>query len=157
MPARVVIYLGCGVTPAARCGLPEALGARATPRRHSRARLCLALLPTGVAWPRRLPDAPVGSYPTFSPLPAPALAQAAGGLFLWPCPRGCPLPGVTRRRALWSADFPRRPEPPRPPGRPEAVHILAYWPFGCQPAFLKFRHELGHEVEPNQQRRLGLV
>jgi hypothetical protein len=30
-----------------------------------------------------------------------------GGLSLWPDPSGCPVPGVTRRLALWSADFPR--------------------------------------------------
>jgi hypothetical protein len=30
-----------------------------------------------------------------------------GGLFLWSDPSGCPVPGVTRRLALWSADFPR--------------------------------------------------
>ncbi len=29
--------------------------------------LCLTLLPAGVAWPRPLLGAPVGSYPTFSP------------------------------------------------------------------------------------------
>src|SRR5512143_2908763 len=28
------------------------------------------------------------------------------GLFLWPYPSGCPVPGVTRHLALWSADFP---------------------------------------------------
>ncbi len=48
---------------------------------------CLALLPTGVAWPRRLPGAPVVSYTTFSPLPDLAIR---GGLFLWPCPRVTP-------------------------------------------------------------------
>ncbi len=45
---------------------------------------CLALLPAGVAWPPRLPGAPVVSYTTFSPLPGLA---TCGGLFLWPCPR----------------------------------------------------------------------
>jgi len=29
------------------------------------------------------------------------------GLFLWSDPSGCPVPGVTRHLALWSADFPR--------------------------------------------------
>ena len=29
------------------------------------------------------------------------------GMFLWPDPAGCPTPGVTRRHALWSTDFPR--------------------------------------------------
>src|SRR5690606_39222165 len=32
-----------------------------------------------------------------------------GGMFLWPDLAGCPAPGVTRHRALWSADFPRHP------------------------------------------------
>jgi hypothetical protein len=31
---------------------------------------------------------------------------ARGCLFLWPDPAGFPAPGVTRHRALWSADFP---------------------------------------------------
>ncbi len=54
-----------------------------------------------------------------------AAAQAAGGLFLWPYPRGYPLPGVTRRHALWSADFPRQPfRLPRPPGRPKASAVI---------------------------------
>ncbi len=48
---------------------------------------CLVLLPTGVAWPRRLPGAPVVSYTTFSPLPG---LTTCGGLFLWPCPRVSP-------------------------------------------------------------------
>ncbi len=67
------------------------------------------------AWPcsrRGLPGrahywtTPVVSYTTFSPSPC-------GCLFLWPDPAGnrwvspAPAPGVTRRRALWSADFPR--------------------------------------------------
>jgi len=30
-----------------------------------------------------------------------------GGMSLWPYPAGCPAPGVTRHRALWSADFPQ--------------------------------------------------
>ncbi len=47
--------------------------------------------------------------PPFHPCPHPGCGpRAAGGLFLWPCPRGYPLPGFPRRRALWSADFPLR-------------------------------------------------
>jgi hypothetical protein len=40
--------------------------------------LCLALLPVGVTWPRRLPNAPVVSYTTFSPLrqPQPSYCNA---------------------------------------------------------------------------------
>ncbi len=29
------------------------------------------------------------------------------GLSLWPYPSGCPVPGIARHIALWSADFPQ--------------------------------------------------
>ncbi len=62
---------------------------------------------------------PVVSYTTFSPLPV-VSEEITGGMFLWPCPTGFPIPGVTRRHALWSADFPRHPNGvPRSPGLPE--------------------------------------
>ncbi len=71
-------------------------GAGHTPATQGRLRPCLALLPAAVAWPHGLPRVPVGSYPTFSPLPAPEdgchRLRAAGGLFLWP------LRGVTPAR-----------------------------------------------------------
>lgn len=76
---------------------------------HGRNRPCLALLPTGVTWPLALRRAPVVSYTTFSPSPT-----CVGCLFLWPFyPVGSrltavsPPRGTLRRRALWSADFPR--------------------------------------------------
>jgi hypothetical protein len=80
---------------------------------------CLTLLLVGVTWPRALPPAPVVSYTTFSPLPTylhPPLNSriwgrwegVVGGLFLWPNPSGCPVPGVARHHAPWSADFPRQ-------------------------------------------------
>ena len=75
---------------------------------------CLALLPAGVTWPPALLRTPVVSYTTFSPLPSPptALPEGEGGggkavFFCGPDPAGCPVPGFPRRRALWSADFPR--------------------------------------------------
>jgi hypothetical protein len=97
------------------CG-PCGLGGE--PPLPSRDYLCLTLLQAGVAWPQTLPPAPVVSYTTFSPLPpAPAHlhqiqkfgggVKVGGGLFLWPDPSGCPVPGVSRHLALWSADFPR--------------------------------------------------
>ena len=48
--------------------------------------------------------------------------RSLGGLFLWPDPTGYPSPGVTRHRALWSADFPQLwlPEP-RSPERPRVI------------------------------------
>jgi hypothetical protein len=70
---------------------------------------CLALLPTGVAWPNALLRPPVVSYTTFSPSPGEHRLSPAftlGGLFLWPDPADSSAPGVTRRCALWSADFP---------------------------------------------------
>jgi len=76
------------------CSLPETKGRAA----H---RLCLALLPAGVAWPPTLLPTPVVSYTTFSLSPE-------GYLFLWPDPTDCSIPGFPRRRALWSADFPQR-------------------------------------------------
>ena len=47
----------------------------------------------------------------------------SGGLFLWPDPTGYPVPGITRRRAHWSADFPRlRQAEPRSPDQPGLSH-----------------------------------
>ena len=74
------------------------------------------------AWPcsrRGLPGSstllqmPVVSYTTFSPSPPRLLRGEGGCLFLWPLSGrlaplgGFPAPGAIRRRALWSADFPR--------------------------------------------------
>jgi len=86
---------------------------------------CLALLPAGVTWPAALLRLPVVSYTAFSPLPGLSV-QPFGGLFLWPDPTGCPVPGVTRRRALWSADFPQPCKPgPRSPDQPGS--FLSYY------------------------------
>ncbi len=73
---------------------PRLIAERAVPR------LCLTLLPAGVAWPPALLQTPVVSYTTFSPSPK-------GCLFLWPDPIDYSIPRFPRRRALWSADFPR--------------------------------------------------
>ena len=73
----------------------------------------LVLLPAGVTWPSTLLQMPVVFYTTFSPSPLSTLAGRGGCLFLWPssgrlAPHGgFPAPGAIRRRALWSADFPR--------------------------------------------------
>ncbi len=74
---------------------------------------CLALLPMADTWPPTLLPAPVVSYTTFSPLPG-SEPQVLGTcdpvapavIFCGPM-RGFARPGVTRHRALWSADFPR--------------------------------------------------
>ena len=51
---------------------------------------CLTLLPMGVAWPRRLPSAPVVSYTTFSPLRPECSRSRVRGLSLWSYPRVTP-------------------------------------------------------------------
>jgi len=72
--------------------------------KRAASRPCLALLPAGVTWPPALLRTPVVSYTTFSPSP---LHKAEAVCFCGPDPAGCPVPGFPRRRALWSADFPR--------------------------------------------------
>jgi hypothetical protein len=102
----MIIYLGCEL-PHASSGLPEAMD--------------LAVQVTGSHLPKGLPLldlAPRGGY-----LAAIITARAGGllhrlftltfhpwvecGLFLWPYPSGCPVPGISRHIALWSADFPQ--------------------------------------------------
>ena len=71
-------------------------------------------------------------YPGSGPSPNGKEAQEQGSdLFLWPSSGrlapcgGFPAPGAIRRRALWSADFPRpRRARPRPSNRPEAGFII---------------------------------
>ena len=100
-------------------------GDEQSPIVHRRFRPCLALLPAGVTWPAALLRPPVVFYTTFSPSPpppsykscdlreVPVRAQGVSCLFLWPSSGrlapcgGFPAPGAIRRRALWSADFPR--------------------------------------------------
>jgi len=106
---------------AAQCDLPEtgslitwesAYEDEQSPAIRGWLRLYLVLLPAGVTWPSTLLQMPVVFYTTFSPSPSP-LAEWAGCLFLWPLSGrlaplgGFPAPGAIRRRALWSADFPR--------------------------------------------------
>jgi hypothetical protein len=126
--AVAIISLGCAF-PHSSCGLPGTLAAVRTAARETsslpplqeRLYPCLALLPIGVTWPLTLLRAPVVSYtgPAYRP-PKKRLTPSShlftltqpkpGGLFLWPYPAGCPTPGITRHRALRSADFPQ----PRP-------------------------------------------
>lgn len=96
-------------------------------------RPCLTLLPAGVTRPPVLLRTPVVSYTTFSLSPRPPpLPMGEGwgeGLPVFcgpvrqvgpPRMRDRPAPGIIRRRALWSADFPRpRIARPRPPDQPE--------------------------------------
>jgi hypothetical protein len=44
-----------------------------------------------------------------------------GSLFLWPDPADCSAPGFPRRRALWSADFPRSRASARNRDRPASL------------------------------------
>ena len=106
---RSSLWDGCYHPP--RAAYPElwlnTTGRRAaSPPPFGGGRPCLALLPEGVAWLPTLLWTPVVSYTAFSSLPVESSSQP-GGMSLWPDPIGCPNPGVTRLRALWSADFPR--------------------------------------------------
>ena len=60
------------------------------PPRRSAVRLCLALLPTGVAGPQTLLPAPVVSYTTFSPLPHQAAVLFCGPIRQVSPPRAFP-------------------------------------------------------------------
>src|SRR5262249_30313143 len=70
--------------------------------------LYAVLLRTGFGEPTPSPAPLVSSYLTVSPLPAAsALPQTpVGGLLSVPLSVGSRPPGVTRRPALWSSDFP---------------------------------------------------
>ena len=87
---------------------PGLFGDEQPPIVHRRFHPCLALLPAGVTWPPALLQTPVVSYTTFSPSPSPARrAKVTAVCFCGPFPAGFPVPDVIRRRAPWSADFPR--------------------------------------------------
>ena len=64
------------------------------------------LAPCGVLPATRVATRAVRSYRTFSPLPTVARSAKAGGMFSVPLSFGLPRPGVTRRTALRSSDFP---------------------------------------------------
>ena len=75
------------------------------------------IAPGGACHAGRVTTAPVGSYPTVSPLPVQAQAVCSLWRFPWGCPRRA-LPGTV---TLWSPDFPRL--SPRSPGHPRARHM----------------------------------
>jgi hypothetical protein len=66
------------------------------------------LAPCGVLPATGVTAGAVRSYRTFSPLPfdSPLSWLAQGGMFSVPLSVRLPCPGVTRRTALWSSDFP---------------------------------------------------
>ncbi len=98
-------------------------------------RPCLALLRAGVAWPPHYCGRRWSLTPPFHPYRTVEwsrdAARAAGAVlegsavsFCGPF-HGFPRPGVTRRSARWSADFPRTAIcRPRSPGRPGSNHII---------------------------------
>jgi len=98
--------------------------------RRAASRLCLALLPAGVAWPPTLLRTPVVSYTTFSPSPPDPSPEGEGGggqsvsvalsgrlprpgFSPAPCPMECGL-----------SSTPRRSSGPRPSGQPEDMGII---------------------------------
>lgn len=66
------------------------------------------LAPCGVCHAFAVTREAVRSYRTISPLPldSPLSRFARGGIFSVPLSVRLPCPGVTRRTALWSSDFP---------------------------------------------------
>ncbi len=76
------------------------------------ARSLFGVAPGGACHAGRVATAPVGSYPTVSPLPVRAQAVCSLWRFPWGCPRRA-LPGTV---TLWSPDFPRL--SPRSSGHP---------------------------------------
>ena len=69
------------------------------------ASLC-GLAPDGVCRAMPVTGHAVGSYPTLSPLPRGDGHLGRGGLLSVALSSRSPSPGVTRRLALWSSDFP---------------------------------------------------
>jgi hypothetical protein len=76
------------------------------------------LAPNGVCHATDVTAGAVGSYPTVSPLPS-STRVLGGGLFSVALSSRFPSPGVTRRSALWSPDF-----PPDPKGPSDRLHCV---------------------------------
>ena len=106
----MIISLG-RLLPDGSCSLPGTRTGRAAPRS------CLALLPAGVAWPPHCCGRRWSLTPPFHPY------QSPGGMSLWPDPAAFTTPGITRRCALWSADFPRSLKRSRSSGQPGSTSI----------------------------------
>jgi len=104
--AWAIIYLG-RASPRVSSGLPRARafrrkpGDEQPPTRHRRILPLLGLAPGGGCLAARIAASAGGLLHRLFTL------AVTGSRFLWPGPAGCPAPGVTRHRALWSADFPR--------------------------------------------------
>ena len=107
IPLRPALLTGSSDLPgsggrAVRC-------CRSTRADRPRASL-FGLAPCGVLPATSLTAGAVRSYRTFSPLPRrsprPKSRAKAGGTFSVPLSFELPRPGVTRRTALWSSDFP---------------------------------------------------
>ena len=83
------------------------------------------LAPCGVLPATGVTAGAVRSYRTFSPLPLDsALSRLArGGIFSVPLVRQLPCPGITRRTALWSSDFPPAFALQAPAGKPIGIRV----------------------------------
>ena len=97
---RAAICLG-RPSPGVSSGLPAARAVRVAPRR------LFGLAPIGGYRATAVTSGAVGSYPTFSPLPA-----ETGGIFSVALSVASRRPGVTWQSTLWSSDFPRGPMGP---------------------------------------------
>jgi len=83
----------------------------------------LGFAPDGGCPAAALLRTPVVSYTTISPLPG--CTRQSGRFVSVAHPAGCPAPGVTRHRALWSADFPR-PREKRSRDHPTDLRVM-WW------------------------------
>lgn len=92
--------------PTRSSGLPGAQGKRATSRPQMRTLPLLGLAPGGGYLATGITTGAGGLLHHLFTITTRA-RKHEGYLFLWPCPAGYPAPGVTRHRALWSADFPQ--------------------------------------------------
>ena len=97
--------------------LPGGFGRAVLFTTHSRARCWappyLVLLRAGFCLPPALQPARCALTAPFHPYPPSsrlASRAKAGGMFSVPLSFELPRPGVTRRTALWSSDFPRQPQ-----------------------------------------------
>jgi len=99
----MIISLGA-LLPARSCSLPGTRRRRAASRPPGGELCpCLALLQAGVAWPWYYYQRRWSLTPPFHP----CRRISPGGMFVWPGPADYSAPGIARRLALWSADFPR--------------------------------------------------
>jgi len=81
----------------------------------------LVLLRAGFSLPSALQRTRCALTAPFHPYPPPPSRASVGGIFSVPLSFRSPRPGITRRTALWSSDFPPRVLPPEVTSRAAVV------------------------------------